>query len=200
MIELTNPSMFENFPRSYKRFSQDLVEEHKESTTNPCLPAVRSLLNSTSFSSRFVQETSSSAVSPEILNISQTWQDRGVSTLHLATVQVQQLAPLYTLREPIELVQFFRTHLSLVPLLIEVYHKVKLYLLDAQVFLQFVADSDSDNMEARSTNGDLVVSIVTQLSPADAVLNLQQFYEQWWLYTADEAQDKEKICFNLECV
>ncbi len=96
------------------------------------------------------------------------------------------------------MVQFFRTHLSLVPLLIQVYYQLKLYFSDTQVFLQFV--TDPDDLEAQSDYGDLVVSIVTQLSPLESVQSLEQFYEQWWLLAANEMQDKGKICFNLECL
>lgn len=203
MTELVNSSTFENRPRSYGYFSQGSREERtsKEPITDPYLSSIHSPLDSTAILGRCmpgVQEIYSSAVSPEISAARQIWQDRGISTLHLATIHVQKLAAFYALREPIELVQFFRIHLSLIPLLLELYHKVKLYFSDAQMFLEFVVDSDT--IEKQSSNGDLVVSIVTRLNPVDAVKNLEQFYEQWWLYTSPEIQDKGKICFNLECV
>lgn len=143
-----------------------------------------------------LRRTFSSAVSKEISDTEQAWQDRGASTLHLYAIQLEQLFQLYAFRKPVEVLRFFRNYPNLIPLLIEAYAKMKFYFLDSQIFLQFVADSD--NEDAKRDNGDLVISIVTHLTPLEAVEKLEKFYESWWLYTANEIQNNEKICFNLE--
>ena len=161
---------------------------------------VRSFLRPMSKSNTAIpklQQTFSSAVSTEISYTKWFWQDRGVSAFHIFTSQMQQIAHSYTLRERTEIFQFFREYPSFIPLLIEAFPKIKKYFRDSQIFLQFVADPDE---MGQNNNGDLVVSIVTYLTPLEAVENLEQFYQKWWFYASSDFESSEKICFNLECL
>lgn len=147
------------------------------------------------------QRIFSSAVSKEVIEARRTWQENGALVLHEFVIQ-QQLTHLYTFRERTEVLQFFKNHPQLILLVIGTHRKLKLYFPDAQLSLQFVADTDADyeRKEMLYNNGDLVISIVTHLPPLEAVEKLKQFYENWWFHIADEVKNAEKISFHLECL
>jgi hypothetical protein len=62
----------------------------------------------------------------------------------------------------------------LVPLLFEAYQEISLYFGNASLQLKLITDPEDDSRR-------LTVTIMTSLSPDDAVERLQQLDEQWWL-------------------
>ncbi len=99
---------------------------------------------------------------------------------------------LYTLRngKGSAVVSFVEKHPFLAPLLSEAHPHIQNHFPAAEVFLQHVEDPEIDDYE------QLVVSIGTDLTAAEAVRRLQQWARDWWLDAMDRGQGK--LCFTLE--
>ena len=97
---------------------------------------------------------------------------------------------LYQLRGRAEVVAFVAEHPFLTPLLAEAYRQIESYFPQSQAFLEVVADKEAPD------DRELVASVVTGLSPAEALPTLDRFDEGWWLDASGRAQGK--LCITLE--
>ena len=167
---------------------------------NGSLHFPHNLMSNTIGESQLYSEDTPIAISQELWEVRRTWQQKNISATYLFTIQLQQIAQIYDLREPVEnIVQIFHRFPEILPLLTDVYYKVKSYFSDAQIFLQFVADIDAttDTSNVAGEPGDLVISIATSMPPAQAIERLTQFYDEWWLEVASDIK-QPNIAFHLE--
>ncbi len=147
-------------------------------------------------------DITSSVVLVKILETEYLWQEKKAWRFLSFVGQLQSIERWYTLRERDEVLQFLEKYPPLNSFLLEIHSRIVTYFPASQFFLQVVADPEtiSDDQETANGNRDLVISIVTHMAPREAFERLKQFYKNWWLETPNQAEVKEKISFNLECV
>jgi hypothetical protein len=96
----------------------------------------------------------------------------------------------YTLREPREVLSFLEKNKFLMPLLIEARFKIRNHFPNSRIFLEVDTDPEDINDQ------QLVAFIATNLPPHEALRELKQFDEDWWLDALDRANGK--LCINAE--
>ncbi len=123
-------------------------------------------------------------------DVIQTWQEVGASTVRVHRAALQLLERLYSFRRRAEVLGFLEKYPFLAPLLLEAYDRIRTYFPDSLIFLEVVADPEA--------NGDyqLVASVAVDLDPDEALENLEQFDEDWWLDALDRAQGM--LCIDVE--
>lgn len=99
------------------------------------------------------------------------------------------LSKIYKLREPSKVLEFLSNNISLIPVVVEAYEKIKKYFPQADAVLEVISDPEA-------TNEELVIFIRTSLSPDEAFKRLEQFDKDWWLDTSLKAG--EKLCIHVE--
>jgi hypothetical protein len=140
----------------------------------------------------------SSLVLTEILGTGYSWEEKRSSRFLCASL-LQLLKQWYILRKPNETLQLLEMYPFLNSYLIEIYQHIGAYFPEAKLFLEAVGDPDElYSTEGIGSNESLVISIVTHISPREAMKQLLQFYRDWWLKDLKRAQTKGKISFNLE--
>jgi hypothetical protein len=115
---------------------------------------------------------------------------RDVSRSFVPVSQLQSLQSCYAFRDSQEVVSFLEENSALLSLLFEIHGKLREYLSFPQIFLYVFRDPDSDN------DRQLVVSILPDIDPLMADMQLQRFDEEWWLDNLDRAGGK--VCITLE--
>lgn len=93
---------------------------------------------------------------------------KAIALSAISPSDIETLERLYTLRDKPEIVQFINQHPFLLPVLLEAPDKIRIHFPDSPLFLQ--VDRDPEN----SNDVDLVVSILIDLDPDDAVYRLNQ--------------------------
>jgi hypothetical protein len=84
---------------------------------------------------------------------------------------------------------FLDHHPFLVPILIEAFFQIARFFPSFVGFLEVHIDPDD------STDRQIMLSIMTSLSPEDALATLDQLDEQWWFDEVGKAQGK--LCIML---
>lgn len=103
--------------------------------------------------------------------------------------ELTYLSKIYNLREPSKVLEFLSNNISLIPVVVEAYEKIKKYFPQADAVLEVVSDPEAINEE-------LVIFIRTSLSPDEAFKRLEQFDKDWWLDTSLKVG--EKLCIHVE--
>ena len=107
-----------------------------------------------------------------------------------AARQTTVLEPFYRLRDRAQVLGFIQQHTFLVPLLLEASEPLRKYFPGSEAFLEVVTDPEVIG------DRELVVSVLTDLDPGEAVPKLKRFDKDWWLNSSDRAQGK--LCITLE--
>jgi hypothetical protein len=81
-------------------------------------------------------------------------------------------------------------HPFLIDLLPEIRGKLRDYFPDSPVSLTVARDPDETDRE------QIVVAVITDLPPGDAINRLSEFDRDWWLDNLDQAQGK--VCIDVE--
>ncbi len=84
---------------------------------------------------------------------------------------------------PYEVRAFLDSNKSLVPLVSEAYHRLQSYFPYGPIFAKVIED-------------ELIVSVVTELSPKEAKEKLYEFDNGWWLDI--DASLRSKLCITVE--
>jgi len=103
--------------------------------------------------------------------------------------ELTYLSKIYNLREPSRVLEFLRNNVSLIPLVVEAYGKIREYFPQADAVLEVITDPEEANEE-------LVIFIRTNLPPDEAFKRLEQLDKDWWLDASYEAG--EKLCIHVE--
>lgn len=102
----------------------------------------------------------------------------------------QALEDHFSLREGAELRQFIEANPFLLDLLLESQSNISNYFPKSELALQVITNPEGVD------DRQLVLFIITNLSPEDALAKLQQFDDAWWVDALDRAQGK--LCITLE--
>jgi hypothetical protein len=105
-------------------------------------------------------------------------------TIPIAPGDLAQIEQAYILAERDEVIQWLEQYPFLVPLLLEARDKLRTYFADAEVSLAVVVDPEMIGYS------QLVAFIIPKAAPDDAVDQLEQFDQAWWLDNGEQAQDK----------
>jgi hypothetical protein len=97
------------------------------------------------------------------------------TAISIPQAEVESLEQFYTFRGRNEVLQFLDRHPFLVPVLLEAPEKIRHYFPDSQLFLEVVPDAEILDWVL------LVLSILINLDPNDAVDRLNQIDMNWWL-------------------
>ncbi|MEC4991061.1 MAG: hypothetical protein SAJ37_20190 [Oscillatoria sp. PMC 1068.18] len=117
-------------------------------------------------------------------------QDSLISLSNISQPDVENLQRLYTFRKPTEVLTFLDRNSFLVSLLLEAYNHIRSRFPNAELFLEYVPDPEIDDPQ-------LVVYIATSIvNRQQAIDNLEQIDEDWWLNVSDRTQ--EKIYITLD--
>lgn len=106
----------------------------------------------------------------------------------LAKLDVESLEKLYTFRVKTEVLDYLEKYPFLIPLLLEVHPHIRQHFPDSPLFLQYVPDPEIDDPQ-------LVVYIVTNLDPEEALDRLDIFHD-WWVKVPNRGQDKMYISLD----
>ena len=98
-----------------------------------------------------------------------------------STIPLDALDGLYSLREPQHVHEFLGQRPSLVSLLVTAVDPIRHVFPDGDLVLAVVIDPEGSDTQ-------LMLTIVTELSPSIALDKLRTLDEQWWLGKSDEAQ------------
>lgn len=112
------------------------------------------------------------------------------TALSISEVDVKTLEQLYTFRERTEVLAFLNKYPFLVPVLLEAPAKIEQYFPNSQLFLEVVPDAEIAEWVL------LVLSILMNLDPNDAVNRLNQMDMNWWVHTPYEV--RKNVCTLLE--
>jgi hypothetical protein len=96
----------------------------------------------------------------------------------------------YTFRKPPEVFEFLVDNTSLIPLVEEVYGKIRDYFPAAKLFLEVFTDPETDG------DKELVIFIRTNLHPDEAFSKLERLDETWWLDATSDTG--ENLCIHVE--
>ena len=96
----------------------------------------------------------------------------------------------YRINDRDRIESFLRENVFLLDLLGQIYTKTEKYICFSKIFLEVVADPESEN------DKQLVVSVLPDMDPVEADKRLDQFDDEWWLDQID--QTKGKLCITLE--
>ena len=97
----------------------------------------------------------------------------GIAPSPISQADIETLEQLYSLRDKSEVLQFLEKYSFLVPALLEAPDKIRHHFPDEQLFLQVVPDPEIIDYV------HLVLSILTERNPDDALSRLQKFDEDW---------------------
>jgi hypothetical protein len=101
---------------------------------------------------------------------------------------INQLSELYSYRNPIMVKQFLRRNPFLIGLLLKGYAEIQQYFgRDTQVILEVFTDPEAESDQ------ELFALVQTTLSPEEALDNLDNLYQGWWLEALPTAQCKMTI-------
>lgn len=89
-----------------------------------------------------------------------------------------------------EVLQFLAEYLFLRGLLSEAVEHLRVYFPKFQFGLEVVSDPEGED------DRQLVLSVVSDISPSESLARLRQFDEEWWLDAMERARGK--LCINLE--
>ena len=112
------------------------------------------------------------------------------TALSIPQADIEALEQLYTFRGRTEVLQFLEHYPFLVPVLLEAPEKIRHYFPDSQLFLEVVPDAEIIDWVL------LVLSILINLAPYDAVDRLNQMDRNWWVHTPYEV--RKNVCTLLE--
>lgn len=112
------------------------------------------------------------------------------TALSIPQADIEALEQLYTFRGRTEVLQFLEQYPFLVPVLLEAPEKIRHYFPDSQLFLEVVPDAEIIGWVL------LVLSILINLDPYDAVDRLNQMDMNWWVHTPYEV--RKNVCTLLE--
>ncbi len=98
--------------------------------------------------------------------------------------EIEAIERSYTLREKTEVIQFLENHPFLVPVLLEAPEKIRYYFPDEELFIQ--VDYDPENINYVQ----LVLSILTKITPDDAVDRLNKLDKNWSLSLSYQVREK----------
>lgn len=136
-----------------------------------------------------VNISASSIALREPQDIIKIWQQTGTSTITQYLIRL--IEQLYIFRRPKEVFVFLQTHSFLVPLLLEVRSSIARYFgLSSQIILEVVSDPEAADYY------QLVAFIQTNLHPNEALADLDQLDQGWWLEASHTS--KGKMCIHLE--
>ncbi|MBZ8182646.1 hypothetical protein [Oscillatoria salina] len=107
-----------------------------------------------------------------------------ISLSNISQPDVENLQRLYKFRKPTEVLTFLDRNSFLVSLLLEAYNYIRSRFPNAELFLEYVPDPEIDDPQ-------LVVYIATSIvNRQQAIDNLEQIDEDWWLNVSDRTQGK----------
>ncbi len=129
----------------------------------------------------------------EVLDI-----ERGIgedTTLQLETFLMlrvfSKIENFYSFRNRLEIFEFLRNHLFLIPLLQEAPNQITKYFgTSLQLILEVITDPEA------TEDHELILFIHTDLSPDEALDKLEQLDENWWLDASVNADGK--LCVHVE--
>jgi hypothetical protein len=110
-------------------------------------------------------------------------------SIHQADIEA--LKQLYTFREQTEVLQFLKQYPFLIPVLLEAPEKIRHYFPDCQLFLEVSIDPEIIDYVL------LVLSILINLDPDEAVDRLHQLDKDWWLNSTTH-EVRRNLCTLLE--
>lgn len=107
------------------------------------------------------------------------------TALSIPQADIETLEQLYTFRGRTEVLAFLDKYPFLVPILLEAPEKICYYFPDSQLFLEVVPDAEIIDWI------QLVLSILINIDPYEAVNKLHQLDLEWWLKnTTNEMRSK----------
>lgn len=127
---------------------------------------------------------------PESVGWKKSWQGTGTSTVHIAQADTELLELLYMFRGRADVLRFLGRCPFLVPLLLEAYIQIGGYFPLSPVFLEVVTDPEG------AGENQLVMSIAGDFSSDEALAQLDEFDEDWWLDALGRTQGK--LCIDVE--
>lgn len=118
--------------------------------------------------------------------------ETGAPMIQVHRLESGVLEQWYTFRNRDEVSRFIEEHPFLVSLLSEAHNKITTHFPHSRVFAEVMSEPDETD------GSELVVSVATNLAPAEALDRLGQFDKDWWLDALEQAQGK--LCINMEFV
>ena len=106
----------------------------------------------------------------------------------LANLDIESLEKLYTFREKTEVLDFLEKHPFLIPLLLEAHPHIRQHFPESPLFLEYVPDPEIDDPQ-------LVVYVVTNLDPEEALDRMDLFYD-WWVKVPNRGQSKMYVSLD----
>lgn len=103
---------------------------------------------------------------------------------------IKALEKSYKFRNDDAVRTFLMEEPSAAKLLSEAYERIREYFPASEIFIEVIADPEA------SGEKELVVSIVTDMSPREAIERLDAFDDDWWLEASDIS--KADICIKVE--
>ena len=113
------------------------------------------------------------------------------TAIAISQADIEALEQLYTFRGRTEILEFLTQHPFLVPVLLEAPEKIHQYFPDSQLFLEVIPDPEIIDYVL------LVLSILINLDPNDAVDRLHQLDKDWWLNNTTH-EVRRNLCTLLE--
>jgi hypothetical protein len=128
---------------------------------------------------------SQETVSPLLTQATEKWQAAGASLIQAFLTTIPLLEERYIFREEPEVVSFLEAHVFLIPLLQEIFPKIKRHFPEARVFLEVFVDLEGDE-------GDkLLIVLAVKGSEADEFIDrLHQLYQDGWITLLRKVQGK----------
>ncbi len=97
------------------------------------------------------------------------------TAVSIPQTDIEALEQLYTLRGQTEVLQFLEQYPFLISVLLEAPEKIRHYFPDSQLFLEVSIDPEITDY------AQMVLSILMNLDPYNAVARLNQLDMDWWL-------------------
>jgi hypothetical protein len=104
--------------------------------------------------------------------------------------KIKMLGESYSFRRPEDVYALLHEDASLVDITHEAYIKIRKYFASDDLFMEAFSDPNAPNSK------ELLISIATDLSPDEAIKNLDAFDEDWWL-NASMNYDSN-LCIKVE--
>jgi hypothetical protein len=106
------------------------------------------------------------------------------TAVSISQSDIQVLEESYTLRGRTDILQFLDKYPFLLPVLLEAPEKIRQYFPDSQLFLEVVPDAEIIDWV------HLVLSILINFNPYDAVQKLNQIDWDWGIHNSYEVRSK----------
>ena len=113
------------------------------------------------------------------------------TAVSIPQANIEALKQLYTFRGYTEVLQFLEQYPFLVPVLLEAPDKIRHYFPDCQLFLEVSIDPEIIDYVL------LVLSILMNLDPDEAVNRLHQLDKDWWLNNTTH-EVRRNLCTLVE--